>query len=109
MSDKIEISFIFISVIIGVISAAYFYESSGIFLDSLKKPLRLIGGGMIIMASGVLLAALITYESSLGVNLYFYDIPLSAFFFAFYIIGSIMIGIGAKRFTKKPKPLGAAV
>jgi len=109
MAEELELALIFVAVIIGVISAAYFYQSSSIFTETLKKPLKLIGGGMILIAVGVLMAAFISFESNRGLNVYFYGYPMSIMFYVLYIAGSIMIALGARRFTRKAKPSGAAV
>ena len=101
VSDRFQLIMIFSSVIIGVISAAYFYLSTDIFMDLLKRPLRIIATGMIIMTIDVLLAAFITYEQSRGIAFSFYGLPLQAIFLAFYIIGSVLIGVGARRFTHR--------
>jgi MFS family permease len=103
MTNKLELALIFVAVIIGVVSAAYFYVSAGIFMDLLKRPLKLISSGMFVIAIGVLLAAFISYESSLGLSAYFYGIPLQAAFYVLYIVGSIMIAFGARQFTAHPK------
>lgn len=103
MTNRLELILIFVAVIIGVVSAAYMYISAGIFMDLLKRPLKLISGGMLVIAVGVLLAAFISYESNLGVSVTLYGLPLQSFFYLLYIIGSIMIALGARRFTRHPK------
>lgn len=103
MSDTLGLVLIFTAVIVGVVSAAYFYLSAGIFMDMLKRPLKLISSGMFVIAIGVLLAAFISYEGDHGYVLIFYNVPLSAYFYILYIIGSLMIALGARRFTHKPK------
>ena len=100
--NQFQLVLIFGSVIIGVLSSAYFYLSAGVFMDLLKRPLKLISSGMVIMSIDVLLAAFITYESSLGLRFSFYGLPLEGVFFLFYIVGSLLIGIGARRFTHRP-------
>lgn len=102
-SDKFELIFIFFSVICGVVAATYFYQSTDIFISSLKKPLRMISSGMIIMSLGVLLAAFISYESKAGLVFTFYGIPFEAFFYLMYIIGSIVILLGARRLVSRPR------
>lgn len=87
---------IFAAVMTGVVSAAYLYETVGGMLNLLKKPLRTIATGMFVMAVGVLLAAFISYESSLGVELAFNGMPLSAYFYVLYIIGSLFILVGSR-------------
>ncbi len=103
MINQFELIFIFAAVIIGVISAAYLYVSAGIFLDLLKRPLKLISSGMFVIAIGVLLAAFISYESNLGFTVWLYGLPLQILFYLLYIIGSIMIVLGARKFTTHPK------
>lgn len=102
MSNEIQLILIFVAVICGVLSTAYFYLSAGIFMNLLRKPLQLISSGMFLIALGVLLAAFISYEAQLGVTVIFYGIPASAFFYILYIIGSITIAIGARHFAKHP-------
>jgi hypothetical protein len=50
----------------------------------------------------VLLAAFISYEEQQGLILYFYNLPLQALFYVIYIIGSLMIMVGARKFTYRP-------
>ncbi|OHA16438.1 MAG: hypothetical protein A3C79_02340 [Candidatus Taylorbacteria bacterium RIFCSPHIGHO2_02_FULL_45_28] len=103
MSNQYELIFIFASVIIGVVSASYFYISAGVFdrLNLLQRPLKWIAAGMFIIAIGVLMAAFISYEAKLGFELIFYGLPLQVLFYILYIIGSLMILIGARRFTHR--------
>lgn len=103
MTGAYELILIFAAVICGVLSAAYFYETSDIFTDALRKPLRLISIGMMTIAVGVLIAATISYAETFGVILVFYNFPLQAYFYILYIIGSIFIAIGANKFTYRPK------
>ncbi len=109
MNEEYQLIFIFASVIIGVVSAAYFYVSAGIFVDFLKWPIKVIAGGMFIITIGVLLAAYISYESSFGATLTLHDIPLSAFFYILYIVGSLMIAIGARGFKHRPSSKNTVV
>lgn len=101
-SDKFELVFIFFSVICGVVSAAYFYQSTDIFINLLKRPLRMISSGMIIMSLGVLLAAFLSYEAKSGLRFIVYGIPLEAVFYFMYIIGSIIILFGARKLVSHP-------
>lgn len=107
--DIILLIAIFASVIIGVLSAAYFYQSSSVFMDALRKPLKWIGGGMIIISVGVLISAGLSYEMSQGYTINFLGLPLATFFYILYLLGSIMIAYGASKLTRKPKPIGSAV
>lgn len=100
LADKFELILTFFAVICGVLSAAYFYDSTDIFVNILKKPLRSISIGMFVIAIGVLLAAVMTYESKFGVNtLTFLGIQLQVFFYSLYIVGSAFIFVGARKFA----------
>lgn len=100
--DQFQLILIFVAVMVGVVSSTYLYTSTGIFLNLLKRPLRFIASGLIIMAVNTLLAAFIMYEAGQGVSFTFYGLPLQAFFFAFYILGSILIFFGARRLISRP-------
>lgn len=104
MTAQYELIFIFLSVIIGVVSAAYFYLSADAFdsLSLLQRPIKWIAAGIFIIALGVLMAAFISYEEQQGFQLYFYDLPLQVFFYIIYIIGSALIFVGARQFTYRP-------
>ncbi len=104
MADHIELILVFLAVIIGVVTAAYFYISAGAFghLNLLRDSLKLISSGMFIIAIGVLIGAFISFEAKQGFDLFFYDIPLQAFFYLLYIIGSVLILFGARKFTARP-------
>ena len=102
MSEKIQLILIFVAVICGVVSATYFYLSAGIFMNLLRRPLRLISSGMFMIAIGVLLAAFISYESQFGLIFLLFGVPISAVFYVLYIIGSVMIAMGARQFTTHP-------
>ncbi len=104
-SDQYELVLIFIAVIVGVITAAYIYLSAESFprLRLFQSSLKYIALGMFIIAIGVLLAAFISYEAKQGFDLLLYGVPLQAFFYVLYIIGSVFILMGARRFTARPK------
>jgi hypothetical protein len=101
--DTFELVLIFAAVIIGVVSATYLYQSAGIFVSILGRPIKLMSSVMFIIAVGVLLAAVVSYEASNGIQLFLYGLPLQAVFYVFYIIGSVMILLGARKFSYKPK------
>ncbi len=101
MTNQIEITLIFSAVIVGVLSAAYFYLATDIFINLLKIPLKLISAGMLIISAGVLLSAFISYESSQGIILTLSGYPLSVYFYILYIIGSLLIAFGARGFTHR--------
>ncbi|MBP6858253.1 MAG: hypothetical protein KBC33_00260 [Candidatus Pacebacteria bacterium] len=103
--DQYELILIFIAVIIGVVTAAYIYLSAESFprLRLFQSSLKYIALGMFIIAVGVLLAAFINYEAKQGFDLLLYGVPLQAFFYVLYIVGSISILMGARRFTARPK------
>lgn len=102
--DQYELILIFTAVIVGVVTAAYFYISAEGFsrLKLFQSSLKFIALGMFIIAVGVLVAAFISYEEKQGYDLYLYGIPLQAAFYLLYIIGSIFIILGGRRFTSKP-------
>ena len=102
MNQQLQLVLIFIAVITGVLAAGYLYQSADIFVNLLRKPLRLISSGMLVITGGVLLAAFISYEAQLGVAFFFYNIPISAFFYVLYIAGSVLILLGARQFTYRP-------
>jgi hypothetical protein len=100
--QNLELILIFISIIIGMVSLAYFYQSSSIFVNILKQPLQLISSGMMLMMLGVLLAAFITVGEINGVTLTIVGVPVQALFYVIYIVGSVFIFMGAKQFSRKP-------
>ncbi len=102
MNQQLQLMLIFVAVICGVVSAAYLYQSADIFVNILRKPLRLISSGMLVITAGVLLAAFISFESQIGRVFFFYNVPISAFFYVLYIIGSVLILLGARQFTYRP-------
>lgn len=101
--EVFQLVLVFISVIAGVVAAVYFYLSTDIFMNLLKRPLKLISSGMIIMTIGVLMAAVISFEARTGVVFVVYDLPIEMFFYFSYIVGSIMILAGARQFVHRPK------
>ncbi len=103
MINQFELIFVFLSVMVGVVAATYFYISAGVFahLKLLRHSLQLISGGVFIIAIGVLLAAFISFEAGQGFVLLFYGVPLQVFFYALYIIGSVLISVGAHSFTRR--------
>jgi hypothetical protein len=103
MTNQFELGLVFFSVLCGVLSATYLYRSADIFVTILKRPLKYISSGIMTIAAGVLLAAFLSYESQLGVSFVYFGIPLQAVFFLLYIVGSILIFIGARQFSLRPK------
>ena len=103
--DQYELILIFVSVIVGVITATYFYLSAESFprLQLFQSSLKYLATGTFIIALGVLLAAFITYEAKQGFDLFLYGVPLQAVFYILYIIGSVLILLGARKFTYRPK------
>lgn len=101
--DIFQLVLIFVSVLGGVVAAVYFYLSTDIFMNLLKRPLRLISSGMIIMTLGVMLAAVVSFEAKSGVVLVFYGLPIDVIFYVSYIVGSFMILLGARQFVRRPK------
>ncbi len=111
MAPQYELIFIFFSVIVGVVAAAYFYLSTGAFehLHLLQRPIKWIAAGIFLIAIGVLMAAFISYEEQQGFQLYFYQLPLQVLFYVIHIIGSIAILLGARQFTYHPRSRGDVV
>lgn len=101
--DTFQLVLIFFAVIAGVLSATYLYDTSDIFVEVLRRPLRYISLGMFVISVGILLAAVISYFSIFGATLSFVGLPLEAYFFILYIIGSIFISIGVRQFVVKPR------
>ncbi len=102
MNNNLQFILVLISLIIGTSSAFYFYLSTEIFINLLQKPLKLISSGMIIISFGVLMAVFISFYQNQGYSISFMSIPISAFFFLMYIVGSLMILAGSRQFSKKP-------
>lgn len=104
MAAQYQLIFIFMSVIVGVVAASYFYISAGAFehLHLLQRPLKWIATGMFLIAIGVLMAAFISFEEQQGLQLFFYDMPLQVVFYVIYIVGSLLIFFGARQFTYRP-------
>ena len=102
--DKLQALLIFFAVMCGVLSAGYMYQSVvGIFFPALRKALRYIALGMVSFTVGVFLAAMIVFSSQLGLtSIAPYENALSAGFYILYIIGSILIVIGARQFAFRP-------
>lgn len=103
--DQYELILIFISVIVGIVTASYFYISAESFarMRLFQSSLKYIALGMFIIAVAVLLAAFISYEAKQGFDLLLYGIQLQVFFYILYIVGSVSILIGARKFTSRPK------
>ncbi|MDQ5893162.1 MAG: hypothetical protein QG640_173 [Patescibacteria group bacterium] len=102
LNNTFELVLILFSLIVGMLSALYFYQSTDIFTTILQKPLKYISTGVIMIMLGIFLAVFISFEQSIGNAVYVYTIPLNALFFLLYIIGSIFIFMGARQFSHKP-------
>lgn len=100
--NNFELILILFSIIIGLLSAIYFYKSSEIFTSILQKPLKYISTGVILIMLGIFLAVFISFENSMGNVVYIYILPANALFFLLYIVGSIFIFAGARKFSHKP-------
>jgi hypothetical protein len=98
----LELVLVLFSLIVGMLSALYFYQSTSIFTSLLQKPLKYISTGVIMIMLGIFLAVFISFEQSLGYAVYVYTIPLNALFFLLYIFGSVFIFIGARQFSRRP-------
>ena len=101
---QIQAVMIFSAVIVGVTSAGYLYQSVSPFLTALRKALRLISFGMLLITFGVLVAASIIFSPQLGYPPPSYQLVLSVLFYVLFIIGSILILLGGRQFTgRTPK------
>ena len=100
--DTFQLVLILFSLIVGMLSALYFYESTDIFTELLQKPLKYISTGVIMIMLGIFLAVFISFEHSIGNVVYIYIFPLNILFFLLYIIGSVFIFMGARKFSHKP-------
>ena len=101
-TQNLQLILILASLIIGMISAIYFYQSTEIFVETLQKPLKLISSGMIVISFGILLAVFIFFQQDQGNKILLFGVPIYALFYILYIIGSALIFMGAKQFTRKP-------
>ncbi len=97
----IQAIMIFSAVIVGVVSAGYLYQSVSPFLSALRKAMRLISFGMLLITFGVLTAASIIFSPELGYPLSAYQNALSILFYLLFIIGSILILLGGRQFTAR--------
>ena len=93
-----------LAVLIGGAAIAYFYFSTDIFTDILKRPLKIISVGMLVINIGVILVAYTAYESSQGNSITVFGLPVSTCFYAFYFLGSFMVIFGSRKFTRHQQP-----
>ena len=100
-TPEIQAVMIFSAVIVGVVSAGYLYQSVSPFLTALRKAMRLIAFGMLLITFGVLTAASIIFNPELGYPLSPYTNALSALFYLLFIAGSILILLGGRQFTAR--------
>ena len=103
MPDSIKTILILSGVVVAAFSIAYLYFSANIFVDILKRPIRLISWGMLLIDFGVLLVTVISYEASQGRDLSLFNISLSVYFYVLYLVGSILVVWGARQFKHSPK------
>jgi len=109
MINQVELTLVFVAVLVGIISATYFYLEAGIFMKLLERPLKLIASGMFIISLGVMLSAYISYASNFGVTIEWSGVPASALFYWLYLLGSILIAFGARKFTNRPRKQAASI
>ena len=103
MINQLELTLIVAAVLVGVISATYFYLEAGVFMKLLQRPLRMIAIGMFVISLGVMLSAYISYMSNAGQSAELAGVPLAAAFYWLYLLGSILIAFGARKFASKPQ------
>ena len=102
-ANQLQAALIFFAVMCGIVSAGYMYQSVvGIFFPALRNALRYIALGMVSFTFGVFLAAIVIFSSELGLSIASYVDLLSAGFYILYIVGSILIVIGARQFAFRP-------
>ena len=102
MINKLELALIFVAVLTGVVSTTYFYLETGIFMKILKKSLRMVAMGMFIISIGVMLSAYINYSATIGISISWAGVPAPAYFYCLYLIGSMLILFGARKFATRP-------
>ena len=103
MNNNLELVLVLFAMIVGLISSLYFYQSADIFVISLQKPLKYISTGITMIILGIFLAVFISFEYSIGNIIYVYTLPLNFIFFLLYLIGTLLIFIGARKFSHRPK------
>ena len=102
MGEQATMVLIIIVTSIVALSIGYLYLSANIFVNALKKPIRLVSLGMFLIDLGVLLVGLVSYETYKGFDLSFFDISLSQYFYILYVAGSIFVILGARKFSHRP-------
>lgn len=103
ITNPFELVLILFSLIVGMLSALYFYQSTDIFTSVLQKPLKYISTGVIMIILGIFLAVFMAFEHSIGRVVFVYTVPMEVLFFLLYIMGSIFIFMGARQFSHKPQ------
>ena len=103
MSDEVKTILVLCAVIVAAFSITYLYLSANSFVDILKRPIKMISWGLFCIDAGVLLVTVISYEALQGVDLNLFGISLSVFFYALYVIGSVLVIAGARKFKHSPK------
>ncbi len=99
MPALIQQILIILTVLLGGAAISYFYFSVDIFMNILKKPLKMISAGMLIINVGVVLVIFLTFNDSNEVG--FYGLPLSSLFYLLYFAGSLMVIYGSRQFAHK--------
>lgn len=84
------------------VSIGYLYLSANIFVNVLKRPIRLVSLGMFLIDLGVLLVGVVSYQTYKGVDLTFLGISLGQYFYILYVAGSIFVILGARQFSHRP-------
>ncbi len=102
MTEQTKLILIILVTGIVAISVGYLYLSSNIFVNALKKPIKLVSFGMFLIDIGVLLVGVVSYQTYLGFDLTLLDISLSQYFYIFYVAGSMFVIVGARQFSHRP-------
>jgi len=101
-TPEIQAIMIFSAVIVGVISAGYLYQSGEPVLTALRKAMRMIAFGMLLITFGVLVAASIIFSPELVIHCRHIRMPCRCFLYLLFIAGSILILLGGRQFTARP-------
>ena len=102
MGEQAKLILIILVTGIVAISVGYLYLSANIFVNALKKPIRLVSLGMFLIDLGVLLVGVVSYQTFLGSDFMFLDISLSQYFYVLYVAGSMFVIMGARQFSHRP-------
>lgn len=104
MNPELKLILVIAAVILAAFAIAYLYFSANIFVNLLKRPIKLISWGMLCLDVGVLLVTLFSYEAIIGNEIRIFGYSLAVFFYVFYVAGSVLVVLGARQFKRRPQP-----